>query len=151
MGKVVGNCDCCGGDGCGDCTSPTNCTGGTGLAECYELVVAGVTDDGCADCDENYNGTFLLIKESTPPVPYVCSWATVEEAPCGAIAGTPLYRMGVLGNTLQLFADQVGAEFEGAVPLGNCCRPVDLPFKADVVGDCDNWPATVTVEPMACP
>lgn len=47
-----GGCPCCG-LSCGPCSN---------LADCWELVVAGVTDDDCTGCStaEAFNGTFVL-------------------------------------------------------------------------------------------
>jgi hypothetical protein len=59
---LVGFCWCC----CvSECTATVACTGCSGTsstldsAEGYSIVLAGLTDDGCTDCDE-FNATFLM-------------------------------------------------------------------------------------------
>lgn len=149
MGQVVGPCDCCVEEICGNCSADP-CIG-TGLPECYELVVAGVTNNECGLCDE-YNGTFIL-RAVDPALPGDrCSWETEELASCG---GNVRYRLHV-SNAVG--ADQISLvahgffdqSWIGDIPYGNCCVPIDLEFQSPR-SNCNDWPATLTIEPIDCP
>lgn len=127
------------------------------LATCYQVTggFTGLTDAGCTDCD---GGVFTATIEMTANGP--CRWRINNITTCGVFIG-------------DLFGDvQVGLALNGTVwelnvgdgtgggaakyqatYAGNCTSPFTMTRLVpsgsgpDAFNGCQNWPATITVEP----
>lgn len=144
------------------------------IAKCWEVVIAGVTDDACSECDTFYNGTFSLAKGGYSfPGPFggtVC----LDDGCCF------LHSKGgfVCGETAPIFTTTMalrhtstdGGRWEFAVYLTDTAvGSLDLFLLyalSDVSFDClgantltfvsgepvrCHYPATVTIQPVECP
>jgi hypothetical protein len=130
--------------GSGDCV----CT----EEPCYQVTIAGVTDNNCEVCDY-YNDTFQLLKLAD------CYYSLTlpEGAACGGfgITNDPIIiefnaHPGVLN--VRIFGTASGGAlvlWESSETDWDCSEPLVLTRStpsSDFDGDCSNWPATVTVE-----
>lgn len=155
----IGRC-CCAAAASISTQSCDGCTSGT-PALCYELAVAGVTNDGCSEATE-WNGTFTLGPVSGAPS--ACLW-TAEAADGSTPCGTGCTASHVLAWTLQfgggsLFLQAVRCN--GAGPTYSTDPATYLLSSPDCDGnitlslstngsDGADWPSTLTLVPVACP
>lgn len=149
-----GGCPCCG-DFCEGCS--------TGLSECWEVTIAGITDNSCTLCD-NFNRTWTLVPHETlecrrenddRTIPAERSvfgscnsgFAGVFFQPSGS--GRWILRIGwdengdgVLVGFADYFLDAVDLDCDGELTFGEL-----------TTGDtsCQNFPATVTATAITCP
>jgi len=118
-----------------------------GMSVCWELTVAGITNDVCAECDE-MNGTFILSWVSG------CIFESPNEGALEACMGSSAIRWSFVINVFgQLTLSANGGIATYATAGGgdvNCNDTNEVPFISSSTA-CQNWPATLTLEPIACP
>lgn len=139
------------------------------MAKCWEVVIAGVTNDTCDECND-FNGTHILdIAESGEPgfgqdcarvlvfgadshcsgasntVHFGLRFGDVSPTPgtCEGGEFTPRWQfVAIRGATFPIVVYEAVGEFDcdGPSEFGLC----------HASDDCDNWPTSVTLEPIAC-
>lgn len=135
--------------------------GGTPASTCFELAVAGVSDDVCSNCT-NWNGTFILER-----VPGYCDWRYCSESveagvssPCNTREGA--WEIITAGIVRQLRAETYAPGFCGSIATGaSAIYLLDSTF--NMLGDtvwnldsysvsCQGWPSQLTTTvPSSCP
>lgn len=117
-----------------------------GMSKCWELVVAGVTDNDCLSCDE-FNGTHVLIHSGSNN----CVFTTLETDSCGGSGA--LWSLTLDANPPRLLSGLFFGTSHSRYDLSGTfdCNGSNT---FDLVGntsDCQNWPPSLTIEPVACP
>ena len=131
-----------------------------GVAECFELTVAGVTDNACTfgDCTP-WNGTFVLV--GRPRIGgEICLHDTddgdvgnvsVLPLPCvGSASGTWQLVKGVILWQLEAVAGTTHARYEIPGNVFDCHGSTEFALVFDDT-TCTNWPSTLTLQAVACP
>lgn len=150
-------CHCCGTPETGSyCT--VDCPDDT--FKCWEIVIAGVTDGTCSDCNENYNGTWTLVWQSN------CAWTAVinSSSVCGSTAPAAIQMNrggltpGTCSGTQPGSVVVNGPAFGGAMAtweltdIGNFnCEGDNEYTLCSSRGECATWPTTITATPAVCP
>lgn len=135
----------------------TDCPGTAGGARCFELVVAGVTNGVCTHCN-GYDGTFIL-EITSGPFASSCIWTAVITNACNSPTLTA-YGMrrdtldsSFMSITLSAFSAEgpvLGVQVRYRIPFADfdCNGPNTFTLTSQSTG-C-SWPATITIEPIAC-
>lgn len=130
--------------------SCANCDEGNQAAECWELVLAGITDRVCTDC-ELLNTTYVLTRVAGGGGDS-CIWEA-EANVCGVVNDMLFTITASAGMRLEIF-NTVGAlivrwSTSVADPI-NCADANVLTFETAGL-QCRTYPATVTLVPIDCP
>ncbi len=133
---------------------------GTNPPRCWELVVGGVTDNDCDQCNEDINGTFILkndgIFNNCNTFGGNCAWCTDEKENCGeGTADRFNLTFGGGTTTLVIFArtntiDPASATYRQDPLPFNCNQSITLELISST-SDCSNFPSQLTIEPINCP
>ncbi len=157
---------------CSQCGDP-------GIATCWEVAVAGVTDNTCSECDEEFNGTFTLWHAAThyPSLntrggcEYINPWEGTP--PCFLPSGSSQHRIWmnnslgisppgtcpsggsgrwwiVFGNGLATYVSpDYGFQSGG---FGTECDIQEVTFtRCHTTATCATWPTTITITAIPCP
>lgn len=164
LGFFQGGCPCCPAD---DFPTTTGCASCPSAPETWELTVSGVTDGAtCTECDEDYNGTFLLKHHSTAsggppiitsgsPLDAGCIWYTDELIGCGgSVPGRYVMWRYAPDNYwyLYAYATTLGTAtklYRLAVGSFDCLGPNTFNQFSSTGAHCSSWPTTMTVTPAA--
>ncbi len=145
-----------------------------GTYECWEVAVAGVTDDGCTDCDD-YNGTYV-VRNSTNTT-FQCFFTNNPQKTGGCTDdGDITVTLGVqstgpksvCGTTsvptafwwiqceAKSFSGGAAAYRENGTYPFDCDTPSgnELDFlcvTSQSASECATWPSTLTAVPIICP
>lgn len=131
----------------------TSCAGGVEIAECWEVVIAGVTDNNCTDCDENLNGVFLLDNPNNNNF-FTCTF-TYDFSPAWCLGnGTTIT---LTYSTLQTNVTlSMPTAFGGPIINYEIARSSFNELGSNVMSlntsstACSDLPSTVTVSPASC-
>lgn len=149
-GNLV-NCHQCPCDGFGVVPGCAECSGN--MAQCWELTVAGVSNQDCTDCSLR-NGTFTLSCSfcfcgRTSPTVTRCSESGDATGSLWALD----YDGGTSEWTLSV-ASTGGTGFEVIYTISaidfDCVGTNEFTFDSSN-SSCTNWPSTLTITPVSCP
>lgn len=154
----------------GDCSQCAN-----GMPRCWEIAVAGITNSGCTRCTLQ-NGTWILRSERDPEAGSVtaqielvigaridvCRYRTAERKPQNVTDfkcfldsdnSLPMWFFGYQFSSSKwwLYSAIWGATYAIAAGSFDCSGPNVLTRQTSGSADCANLPATITIEPVACP
>lgn len=153
------NCPCCG--------YPSSCTADScDMADCWEITVAGITDNSCTNCT-NWNGTFTLTRRFSSSGQIVCPVSSgaggelsYERWAGFCVSGSDGYwnfyynsfssewilEPAYSGSSMQ----PAGGQYSLAGASFTCNDANDLSLAASGTA-CQMFPSTITVTPVSCP
>lgn len=140
--------------GCACCPTCDPCTHCDPAPSQYTMEAVGLTNGFCANCESAYGGVQTLTNDclagaySLDP----CTWSTPyseDAAPC--IPGCSLcsrWRLFVGGVTVELECDATGMAVYSLAKAAWDCTGSNVMVQGSASLHCDNWPATITVNPV---
>jgi hypothetical protein len=139
---------------CPECCTCKECSDG-GPAS-FQVVVSGVVDSGCSNCDENFNGPFVVTRAgaaalfgSSDP----CWWAyEFDPAPCNPESGGNAYALqfiaGVMYLNLYTHDKFWYTRWRKTYATRPACKDFvdeDLPFHSNSGGICNGSASTAEI------
>lgn len=151
-------CPCCGGG------EELECEPCETMSECWEMTVAGVTDNTCTLCT-NFNGTFTLRRQESCSDCRFTSDESFNSQRKNAFSVCTLAGIKWMMERLPSDLTKWHLSITSATSICNastyplytldnasfdCEGPNTFTFVSASSNEC-NWPATITVEPITCP
>lgn len=147
-GFFLPNCACCAAvyppiTTCAQCpTAPAQ----------WSMTVAGITNGFCTNC-ARWNGSWTLTNHTiTGRAGGACYWSTPAEAgaaPClFAASNSPRWQLLLTATQAELTVDGGGGG-SWTLAIGSFnCTGTNVLSKVSADTDCNNWPATITIDPI---